>query len=112
MSTDHKSVQQLAYELGEKRGRPEGSAEEDWYAAERQLGRSQSRAVDESVKESFPASDSPASGLPDEPPVNAEEKWAAADAVQQAEKKRRGTGKNSSRGKSSSRGKDLSADPN
>jgi hypothetical protein len=37
-----------------------------------------SRAVDQSVEDSFPASDPPASRLPDEPPVNAEAKWAAA----------------------------------
>jgi hypothetical protein len=37
-----------------------------------------SRAVDEAVDESFPASDPPASRLPDEPPVNADAKWAAA----------------------------------
>jgi hypothetical protein len=37
-----------------------------------------SRAVDEAVLESFPASDPPASRLPDEPPINAEAKWEAA----------------------------------
>lgn len=41
----------------------------------------QSRAIDESVEESFPASDPPASRLPDEPPVNAEAKWQAAAAA-------------------------------
>jgi hypothetical protein len=40
-----------------------------------------SQAVDESVEESFPASDPPASRLPDEPPVNAEAKWRAAAAA-------------------------------
>jgi hypothetical protein len=39
---------------------------------------SKSGKVDEAVKESFPASDAPASGLPDTPPANADEKWAAA----------------------------------
>ena len=42
----------------------------------------QSNAVDESVDQSFPASDPPASHLPDEPPVNAEAKWRAARAAQ------------------------------
>lgn len=37
-----------------------------------------SRAVDESVEQSFPASDAPASRIPDEPPVNADAKWEAA----------------------------------
>jgi hypothetical protein len=37
-----------------------------------------SNIVDESVDESFPASDPPASRLPDEPPVNAAAKWDAA----------------------------------
>lgn len=40
-----------------------------------------SHAVDESVAESFPASDAPASRLPDEPPSNADAKWAAARAA-------------------------------
>jgi hypothetical protein len=40
-----------------------------------------SAAVDEAVNESFPASDPPASRLPDEPPANAEAKWAAAKAA-------------------------------
>jgi hypothetical protein len=37
-----------------------------------------SQAVDEAGDESFPASDPPASRLPDEPPVNADAKWEAA----------------------------------
>ncbi len=44
-----------------------------------------SRAVDESVAQSFPASDPPASRLPDEPPVNAEAKWQAAAAAGSSE---------------------------
>lgn len=39
---------------------------------------SRSRAVDESIDQSFPSSDPPASRLPDEPPINAEAKWEAA----------------------------------
>jgi hypothetical protein len=42
---------------------------------------STSDAVDRSVDESFPASDPPASHLPDEPPSNADAKWAAARAA-------------------------------
>lgn len=41
----------------------------------------QSNALDESIDQSFPASDPPASHLPDEPPVNAEAKWEAARAA-------------------------------
>jgi Protein of unknown function (DUF2892) len=42
---------------------------------------SSSAALDSTVNDSFPASDPPASRLPDEPPVNAEAKWAAANAA-------------------------------
>jgi hypothetical protein len=43
--------------------------------------RATSERVDESGLESFPASDPPASRLPDEPPSNADAKWAAARAA-------------------------------
>ena len=86
MSTpaDHETVKARAHELWEKRGRPIGSPDEDWLEAERQLqgkvyeSSSPSKGIDESIKQSFPASDPPASQLPDEPPANAEAKWAAA----------------------------------
>jgi len=42
----------------------------------------QSDAVDESVDQSFPASDPPASHYADEPPANAEAKWRAARAAE------------------------------
>jgi hypothetical protein len=42
------------------------------------LHTARSEAVDSSLEESFPASDAPASHLPDEPPANAEAKWEAA----------------------------------
>jgi hypothetical protein len=45
----------------------------------------QSDAVDESIAQSFPASDPPASHLPDEPPVNAQAKWEAARTGQPTE---------------------------
>jgi hypothetical protein len=41
-----------------------------------------SEAVDTAVEESFPASDPPASRLPDDPPVNAEAKWEATRAAE------------------------------
>jgi hypothetical protein len=34
MSTPTKSTEKLAYELWEARGRPHGSPEQDWHAAE------------------------------------------------------------------------------
>jgi hypothetical protein len=46
--------------------------------------REQSQAIDESLEETFPASDPPASRLPDEPPSNADAKWAAARAAGRA----------------------------
>ncbi len=33
----HQHVQGRAYELWEERGRPDGSPDEDWYVAEREL---------------------------------------------------------------------------
>jgi hypothetical protein len=73
-SIDESAIRLLAYKLWEERGRPGGLADEHWREAERQLA---SAAVDESGRESFPASDSPASRLPDCPPANAADKWAA-----------------------------------
>jgi hypothetical protein len=70
--------------LWEGRGRPEGSAERDWSDAELQLSAepaASAKEIDETLKDTFPASDPPASHLPDEPPANAGEKWAAADAA-------------------------------
>jgi hypothetical protein len=78
---DPQAIRDLAYRLWNARGRPANSANEDWLEAERQLQGKQpstTQKVDEAAKESFPASDPPASGLPDQPPANAEEKWAAA----------------------------------
>ena len=74
MQVDLQKQRELAYRLWEERGRPEGRAEEDWFEAERRLQsdqhRTESAAVDEAVRESFPASDPPSSHLPDKPPVN------------------------------------------
>jgi len=88
---DPQAVRDLAHSLWEQRGKPEGEAEQDWFEAERLLGarpRTDNQRVDESVRESFPASDAPASGLPDKRPANADSKWAAADAAKQPRKSR------------------------
>jgi len=79
-----KSTAEVAYELWETRGRPHGSADEDWLAAERLAAHSEalsdcsSEKVEEALVESFPASDPPAHLTPDVVPSNAEAKWAAA----------------------------------
>ena len=39
----HEEIARLAYELWERRGRPLGSSEIDWYTAERALGLRDSR---------------------------------------------------------------------
>ena len=78
---DVRKQQELAYRLWEERGRPVGRPDEDWFEAERRLRSdqhdSESAAVDEAIRESFPASDPPASGLPDKPPANARKRKAS-----------------------------------
>jgi len=83
----YQSIAELAYQLWLARGRPLGSPDKDWFEAERHFGvaadRGRSRPtteseIDSSLKETFPASDPPASHLPDVPPSNAADKWAAA----------------------------------
>ena len=94
---DPQAVRELAYSLWEQGGKQEGDAERHWFEAERLLGakpRTDNQRVDESVRESFPASDAPASGLPDKPPANADRKWAAADAA----KSRKSRGKRTTNG--------------
>jgi Protein of unknown function (DUF2934) len=89
MHSDQRSIGELAYQLWRARGCPEGNSEQDWLEAERQLAaapaksqspvKSQStEAVDSSLKDTFPASDPPATQGPDLPPSNADEKWRAA----------------------------------
>ncbi len=85
MHPEHRSIGELAYRLWQARGCPDGTAEQDWLEAEKQLQASRparsrsSEAVDDSLKSTFPASDPPASHLPDVPPANAAAKWKAAE---------------------------------
>jgi hypothetical protein len=62
--------------LSDQRARPETIAEPP--TSTRATGHAE--RLDEALEGSFPASDPPASQLPDEPPSNADEKWAAAKA--------------------------------
>src|SRR5579864_3318510 len=87
MHPERTSIGELAYRIWQARGCPEGTAEQDWLDAEKQLQAAQraaestaSGALDRSLKDTFPASDPPASHRPDVPPANAEAKWKAADA--------------------------------
>jgi hypothetical protein len=86
MHPEHSSIGELAYRLWQARGCPDGTAEQDWLEAEKQLQASRltrsrsSEALDDSLKSTFPASDPPASRLPDVPPANAAAKWKAAEA--------------------------------
>ena len=78
---DVRKQRELAYRLWEERGRPVGRPDEDWYEAERRLRSDQheaeSAAVDEAMRESFPASDPPSSHVPDKPPANAKRRRAS-----------------------------------
>jgi hypothetical protein len=75
-SVDVEKKRELAYRLWEERGRPVGRAEEDWFEAERRLQSgdhdAESKAVDESIRESFPASDPPSPPIPDKKPIASE----------------------------------------
>jgi hypothetical protein len=98
--SEHRSVRELAYQLWQARGCPQGTAEQDWRDAERHLAAlknavpktraAASEAVDASLKDSFPASDPPATQGPDNPPANAAAKWKAA-GVSRKKSIRRGT---------------------
>jgi len=65
MHPEHRSIGELAYRLWQARGCPDGTAEQDWLEAEKQLQASRSP---------------PASHLPDVPPANADAKCKAAEA--------------------------------
>jgi hypothetical protein len=96
MDPSEETIRRLAHQLWEAGGRRNDSHESDWLRAERMVReaqQSQSAAqqshsgtraavrVDESVRESFPASDAPSTHTPDIRPANADAKWAAARAA-------------------------------
>jgi hypothetical protein len=81
------SIRELAFRLWQQRGRPDGSALEDWLEAEKQLGNgdtsgSSQAALDQALSDSFPASDPPAVHLKDDPPANARTRVLARGAQQ------------------------------
>ena len=99
MHPEHGSIGELAYRLWQARGCPDGTAEQDWLEAEKQLQAARparphsSEALDDSLKGTFPASDPPASHLPDVPPANAAAKWKAAQASSKSPPRRRSQAK-------------------
>jgi Protein of unknown function (DUF2934) len=80
MHPEHRSIGELAYHLWQARGCPEGSAEQDWLDAERQL-RSAPPAAELRSAEARAAeptvSTDPRS---EEPAVNADSQWKAPRA--------------------------------
>lgn len=83
MDQKQEVIAQLAYQLWEQRGCPQGSANADWYEAERRLADvSMPEVLEADVEasgvDSFPASDPPATHGVDRRPSNADAKWQAA----------------------------------
>jgi|ERR1700689_2004762 hypothetical protein len=74
MHPEHRSIGELAYHLWQARGCPEGSAEQDWLDAERQL-RSAPRAAEPRA-----ADPTAADARSDEPAANADTQWKAPRA--------------------------------
>ena len=107
------AIRQLAYQLWLDRGCSGGSPEEDWFRAEEILGddhrellqqagdgserrQAGEQKVDQAVDQSFPASDPPAVHVKDDPPVNAGDKWKAANKASTSRGNRRGSSNSSS----------------
>ena len=85
MHPEHRSIGELAYHLWQARGCPEGSAEQDWLAAEKQL---KSAPRNAEPRNNEPRAAEPRAATPtgsagqrtDEPPANVEVKRKAAAA--------------------------------
>lgn len=72
MKADQHAIRELAYRLWEQRGRWDGSADEDWLAAERQLSEqaAQGSSTADGEIQLFPEDESIASAVPNKPPAN------------------------------------------
>ena len=80
MHPEHRSIGELAYHLWQARGCPEGSAEQDWLDAEKQL-KSAPRNAEPRAAEPRAATPTASAGQrTDEPPANVEVKRKAAAA--------------------------------
>ena len=85
MHPEHRSIGELAYHLWQARGCPEGSAEQDWLDAEKQL---KSAPRNAEPRNNEPRAAEPRAATPtgsagqrtDEPPANVEAKRKAAAA--------------------------------
>jgi len=77
MHPEHRSIGELAYHLWQARGCPEGSAEQDWLDAEKQL-KSAPRAAE--PRAATPTASASSGQRTDEPPANVEAKRKAAAA--------------------------------
>jgi hypothetical protein len=75
MHPEHRSIGELAYHLWQARGCPEGSAEQDWLDAEKQLKSAPRTAEPRAVTPTASAGQ-----RTDEPPFNVEAKRKAAPA--------------------------------
>ena len=84
MHPEHRSIGELAYHLWQARGCPEGSAEQDWLNAEKQLKlaprAAESRTAEPRAAESRTAATASAGQRTDEPPASADAKRKAAPA--------------------------------
>jgi hypothetical protein len=83
MHPEHRSIGELAYHLWQSRGCPEGSAEQDWLDAEKQLQSVlrvvEPRAVERRVVElRAPEPTASAGQRKDEPSANADAQWKTA----------------------------------
>jgi len=73
MARDQQDIRELAYKLWEDRGRPDGSAEQDWLDAERELARAETLHDDDPLAATRPAKTlEDEAAVPDEAPGSGE----------------------------------------